>query len=453
MNTSKTLNQAAAGLFLAGLVWFAGATLATAQVLVYSATYSSVDDGPFNVVAADVNGDGKLDLICANDGISSDSVAGNSLTVLTNNGDGTFTFSADMNVGYNPYVTAADVNHDGKMDLISANYNDDTLIVLTNNGTGVFGSNATYNVGSGPIVALAANVNGDGRQYLFSLNNGNNTLTVLTNDGSGHFVSNATYNVGNGPVSLITADVNGNGKLALVCANSSDNSLLVLTNNGSGVFGSNATYTVGNGPNNVVAADVNGDGWVDLISANDGPGGTGNTLTVLTNNGSGKFIFSATVTVGQNPYVAAADMNGDNKVDLIAASTSYNNVLVLTNNGTGVFGSNALYSCGQQPFCVIAADLSGNGKQDLITANNNDTSLTVLSSSGPPPPLTAQSMNVTNVLLSWPANWFGYGIQQNSVLVSTNWTSVTNAINNATGTNKAIVPILRGNKFFRLVHP
>lgn len=450
---SNFLNKQTAGFILTLLALLAGAAPATAQSLVFSAAYSTVDDGPFNVVATDVNGDGKLDLICANDGLPSDSFAGNTLTVLTNNGNGTFTLSAALVVGNNPFVATADVNHDEKMDLISANYNDNTLTVLTNNGTGVFGSNATYNVGLNPIVALAANVNGDGRQYLISLNNSDNNLTVLTNNGNGVFVYNASYPVGNNPVSLVTADVNGDNKLDLICANADDNSLMVLTNNGNGVFGSNATYTVGNGPNNVAAADLNGDNKVDLVSANDGPGGNGNTLTVLTNNGSGKFVFSTTLTVGKNPFVTAADMNADNKIDLIAASTANNNVLVLTNNGTGIFGSNVTYACGQQPYDVIAGDLNNDGKQDLVTANNNDATLTVLLSTGPAPLLGVQKSGSTSLLLFWPASMLGYGIQQNTSLTSANWTGVTNAIITTVGaTNQSTITTLTNTRFFRLFH-
>lgn len=85
-------------------------------------------------------------------------------------------------VGMNPYsVVAADINGDGKLDLICANAGDNTLTVLTNNGSGVFGSNATLNVGSGPRCVVAADVNGDGKLDLICANSGDNTLTVLMN--------------------------------------------------------------------------------------------------------------------------------------------------------------------------------------------------------------------------------------------------------------------------------
>jgi len=145
-------------------------------------------------------------------------------------------------VGANPQsVIAVDVKGDGKLDLISANAGDNTLSVLTNNGNGIFGSNATLNVGSFPVCVTAADVNGDGKLDLISANLGANTLTVLTNNGNGNFGSNATLNVyvylGPGcPVSVVAADVNGDGKVDLISANVSTygdfGSLTVLTTMG-----------------------------------------------------------------------------------------------------------------------------------------------------------------------------------------------------------------------------
>lgn len=236
-----------------------------------NATYA-VGNGPFNVIAVDVNNDGKLDLICANDGTNYD---GNTLTMLTNNGNGTFTFSATSKVGKLPSVTAADLRGIGRPDLITANFGDNTLTVLTNNGAGLFGSNATYAVGINPINVVAANVNNDTKLDLICANNGTNTLTVLTNNGNGTFTLSATLVVDSAPF-VTAADANGDGNADLITANYSTASLRVLTNNGTGIFGSNANYTVGDSPISVTAADVNNDGRQELISVNFGD----NSLTV-----------------------------------------------------------------------------------------------------------------------------------------------------------------------------
>ncbi|MEI6078634.1 MAG: FG-GAP-like repeat-containing protein, partial [Verrucomicrobiota bacterium] len=153
------------------------------------------------------------------------------------------------------------------MDLISANMTDSTLSISTNNGSGGFILAATCPVGNGSRFVTAADVNGDGRPDLISANWGDNTLTVLTNNGSGDFGFQSTITVGNGALFVAAADINGDGAVDLICANNTDYTLTVVTNSGGGGFILATNLSVGGNPNCVVALDVNGDGRLDLISA------------------------------------------------------------------------------------------------------------------------------------------------------------------------------------------
>jgi hypothetical protein len=446
---------------------------AAAQGVTFTTNTFTVGYAPIAVVAADVNGDGKLDLISANYGLANGSLGtGNTLTVLTNNGNGGFGFNATITLnGAAGNVLAADVNGDGKVDLIRADNHTNTLTVLTNDGSGGFNLNATLTVGTNPVFVAAADVNGDGKVDLISANYGiysvagNNTLTVLTNNGNGVFGSNATLTVGENPQCVVAADVNGDGKVDLISADFSAGTLTVLTNNGSGVFGFSATLPVGSNPRRVIAADVNCDGKVDLISANFDSAGT---LTVLTNNGSGVFGINATLNVGSLPTcVVAADINGDGQLDLISVNDTLPGTLtVLTNDGSGVFGFNTAINRDDVQYSVIAADVNGDGKLDLITANfvassGVDTTLTVLinTSTFPPPTFTPKltlNHQDNRMRVSWPSVSPGWSLQENPDLTQPKWLpsgyggySIADD-----GTNKSLtLPYPTGNCFFRLLHP
>ncbi len=419
-----------------------------------------------SVTAADVNGDGKVDLICPNN------TSPGSVTILTNNGVGGFVFAAQSSTGNYPVgVAAADLSGKGRLDLITANlfatspitFDGKTLTVLTNNGGGIFSSNSTYTVGSGAIDVVAADVNGDGKPDLISANYSDGTLTVLTNNGSGRFGFSATYHVGLYPTCVIAVDINGDGALDLVAANGSvGNTLIVLTNNGTGIFSTNATYTVGTGPFGITAADINRDGKPDLISANLGTGSSG-TLTVLTNNGSGGFVLSASPRVGNSPYwVTAADINGDGELDLISANSS-GTLSVLTNDGSGGFVLASSPNVGGNPFSVLAADVNGDGKLDLITGASGPSAASVsvlFNTTTFPPPISTPAVTINplgnGVLVSWPSASAGWSLQQNSDLTTSNWSpSGYSGYGFADdGTNKSlIVTPPTGNLFFRLLHP
>ncbi len=253
-----------------------------------SGTYA-VGNYPVSVVAADVNGDGWADLICANSGEGN----GKTLSVLTNNGSGGFVLSSSPVVGQSPVsVVAADVNGDGWSDLICANAGANTLSVLTNNGSGLFVSNATYTVGFGTSSQLncviAADVNGDGAVDLICADYGANTIWVLTNNANGGFVIAGNYTVGTGPTSVVAADVNRDGRVDLICSDYGGDTLSVLTNT-----------TSNYGPHTAAATAVLINGFVVAATITDvGYGYTNAPLVQIVGGGGSGAQSAATISNG-----------------------------------------------------------------------------------------------------------------------------------------------------------
>ena len=445
-------------LFFIALALFASLGCVGAQNFVLSST-NLVGMNPFSVLATDVNGDGRLDLVSGQYGWQT-------LTVLTNNGNGTFSLCSTNGLDGGAYsfgVVAADFNQDGKTDLVCLHEAfSDHLTMLTNDGSGSFTAAYSFNTDAFPPTSIGgADVNGDGYPDLIVAQSYFGAATILTNDGTGNLVFSATCGVAPGPVCIVAVDVNGDGKMDLLTGNQGvypdyAGSITVLTNDGSGQFVSNTTYAMPTSLSCLVAADVNGDGHADLITANADPmaGTYQGILTVLTNNGSGIFGSNAIYTVGQKTAsLAAPDMNGDGKMDLVCANGDDNNVMVLTNDGTGHFTIASTSPAGPEPLALAAADVTGDGKPDLICANSWNNTLTVLLNS-PAPPVLDFRVTLTNTLaFSWSAAWPGFELEQNPDLGTTNWTGVTNSIETTAGVDQVILPSPAGNNFFRLVHP
>ncbi|MGO9606135.1 MAG: FG-GAP repeat domain-containing protein [Candidatus Binataceae bacterium] len=233
--------------------------------------------------ASDVNGDGKPDLIVANLGSP-----GGVFVLLNTTAPGattpSFATQQFFASGSGPYsVTAADVNGDGKPDLIAANINSNTVSVLLNTTpapTTTFDANSfatqqTFATGSNPLSLTAADINGDGKPDLIAANELSNTVSVLLNTTAPgttapSFATQQTFGTGSEPISVTTADVDGDGQPDLIVANAGDSTVSVLLNTTAPgattpSFATEQTFTTGSVPESVAATDVNGDGQLDLI--------------------------------------------------------------------------------------------------------------------------------------------------------------------------------------------
>jgi hypothetical protein len=406
-----------------------------------AAIHGTGGNDPLSVAVADLNGDGKPDIVVANPGCGPGCRNGGTVGVLLRKG-GAFQNPVSYLVGGSDAlsVAVADVNGDGKADILAgidcgdSECTHSAVVVLLGNGDGTFQTAVTYNSGGylGASVVVA-DVNGDGKPDLVvaspctvttntDCNNHsvNGTVGVLLGNGDGTFQTAMTYDSGGVSThSVKVADVNGDGKPDVVLVNcspdqdcgSEDGSVGVLLGNSDGTFQAAVGYDSGGQYGSAVAvADVNGDGKLDLVAVNlcaIASNCTGGTVGVLLGNGDGTFqptVVDSSVGFVPNS-IAVSDVNGDGKVDLVVArqcattACADGAVAVLLGNGDGTFGAAIDFGSGGKDSTSLAvADVNGDGKPDLVVTNEESNSVNVLFNTSITPTATAlvSSLNPSN---------------------------------------------------------
>ncbi len=278
----------------------------------------------------------------------------------------TLTFKPETTYGVGLYpagIAVADVNGDGQLDVISADFQGG-VDVLLGTGTGAFAPATVYNAGQGPVAVAVADVNGDGRPDIVAADENGNTVSVLLGLAGGGFASAVSYAAGSYPYSVAIADLDGNGRPDIVVADAAGG-IDVLLGTATGGFGPATSYATGPDFYSAVVADVNGDGKPDIVA--DGLNG----VEVLLGNGVGGFSAPSVVVSATAPLsVAVADLNGDGNTDLAVGSN--NGVQVLLGNGAGGFSLAETYSfSGQSGYGVSVGDVNGDGHPDLVVTSSS----------------------------------------------------------------------------------
>ncbi len=297
-----------------------------------------VGGGPASVAVADLNNDGRLDIVTTNGGIAhgeGEEIPGsNTISVLIQQADGWA--RSDYPAGKVPMgIAIADVNADKIPDLVTVNRHESQLALLLGKDDGTFRRYTPI-----PIAGLtlarrlaAGDVNGDGAVDIIIPDESGNVI-VVAGKGDGTFMSAVSYPTGGiEPVAVAVGDLNGDGNQDVVTANgypAYDAS--VLLGSSEGRLGPPALVTTGFAPHSVVIADVNGDGSPDIVTGNVG----GNTISLLAARGDGSFEKNHDLPTGSkdgNNAIAVADMNGDGQPDVVTSNykpTSLVTVLLQT---------------------------------------------------------------------------------------------------------------------------
>lgn len=345
----------------------------------------ATDSDPEAVALGDVNGDGKPDILSANPGgFSGVASIVNTVSVLLNQGDGSFGPRRSITVGRQPTDLAlGDLNDDGHLDFVTPiSDNSGTVSVRLGRGDGTFTAGPTARVGRYPLAVVLADLNKDGHLDLITANAVTNDLSVLLGNGDGTFGAPAFYPVGADlrSRSLIVTDVNGDGFADVVSPSVGGSAVWVLTGRGDGTLvGQEPDFAVGLAPRSVALGDLDGDGTLDAVTANSKAA----TVSVLLGNGNGAFDskidYPAGTGVGKfanidlgPDAVALGDLNGDGKLDIVAVVEQDDAVSILLGNGGGTFARQTAIPVGRLPVAMVLADLNGDGALDLVTVGTDN---------------------------------------------------------------------------------
>ncbi|MEM7305463.1 MAG: FG-GAP-like repeat-containing protein [Planctomycetota bacterium] len=331
---------------------------------------SSIASGAFSVFAADLDGDGDADLLSAS---SFDDVI-----AWYENTDGSGAFGPRQLISFTAdnatAVAAADLDGDGDLDVLSTSSGDDKVAWYENtDGLGAFGPQQLISsTADGAFAVAAADVDGDGDLDVVAGSFSDDTIAWFENtDGLATFGPGQTITTAADAFqSLRATDLDGDGDLDLLSASINDDKIAWYPNaDGAGSFGAQAVITDAvDFAQTVTSADVDGDGDQDAVAGwfNDGIAWFENT------DGAGGFGPLQVISTALDGVeaVGTADLDGDGDADVVSSSANDDRVAWYRNGGAGDFGpQQTVTTAADFAQIAVAADLDGDGDLDLASAS------------------------------------------------------------------------------------
>jgi hypothetical protein len=342
---------------------------------------TATGDGIFKTaVLVDMDRDGKLDLVRGEGG----STATGQLSMYRGNGNGTFQSPPAWTLTWPSGVesiTSGDINGDGWPDLVAAN--DDQDFAVFGTGGGAVSLHETFDPGGLPTRLTLGDFDGQPGRDLAVVCINDYSAYVLLSDADGSF-QRLHHNPQPLPISFgfaaaVLADFNGDGiddTAGVHCqAPGLCTEIAVAPGLAGGGFGAATLNTVGNLPDAMTVTDLNGDGNPDLVVTNIESSEdlvTNGTLSILLGVGNGSFLPQIQMAIGYNPKaVAAADLNGDGRQDVIVlvlgdpAQNIPSGVETFRGNGNGTLTAQPGFTVGLRPRDIFVGDLTGDGRPDI----------------------------------------------------------------------------------------
>lgn len=264
-----------------------------------------------------------------------------------------------------------DLNHDDEPDVVVSNFDASTVSVLLNDGNGELFPLDDQPSATAPSEIQPADYDKDGHIDLVVSETESDFIYFMKGRGDGTFEAPITSMSGHDPAGLAAVDMNGDDILDIVVSLAAEagGRVNVLLGDGTGRFSldeENRGRRLSAGCFSVAVADLNGDDKLDVVAVTlDG------TFSVLLGTGDGGLDRPSLLEIGDQLYsVALADLNGDEKLDAVVTDGGANDLIVLHGDGAGAFTKVAAYPAGNGVNSVELADLTGDGRLDALTGNN-----------------------------------------------------------------------------------
>jgi hypothetical protein len=321
---------------------------------------------PISVAVGDFNGDGKQDLVTANNN-------SNTVTISLGNGDGTFANGTEITGFGSPFsVAVGDFNNDGKQDVVTGNNSRMSVSINLGNGDGTFVAVNEMVLNTDVRDISVGYFNQDNIQDIVITNYASDNLAIGLGIGDGTFTFTTMPSV-NSPLFAEIGDFNSDGFQDIIAANNLGSTIMVLTNDGNGAFTSGSGYEIGNNPSAIVTGDFNGDRFPDIAIAHTAATSTISTVSVRFGDGNGGFTGSVDYNVGNSATaITMGDFNGDGFQDFAASSLLDSLVTIYFGNGDGTFANPFVLTVGGasgpggSSYAITTGNFNGDGYADFV---------------------------------------------------------------------------------------